>query len=240
MWLEELEKFLEEAQPGITEDDFYPDFKELMAREAFRTCSDLDFLKNTIGSKDTPVILDDGDSAELKAKVLKAFTDLKALDAQTRERWTGNKFIQGQLRILCDNPYAKDDKVLIAGVKPKMTKQKFLDLIAPAFNQKIPRGNLEAVTERAVVVLLMKTKVVIRLPFRDDLVVIPVMKNYSLLEPNAPKIMENYYIQKKGLRDNFRNMVEHELKFLIALFRTGEVKLPSGIVFGDYTHMVGC
>ena len=83
------------------------DFKQLMAKEAFRICSDLDFLKNTIGSKDMPVILDDGDSAELKAKVSKAFTDLKALDAQTREHWTGNKFMQGQLRILGDNPYEK-------------------------------------------------------------------------------------------------------------------------------------
>ena len=69
----------------------------------FRICSSLDQLRGESGEKCRPDILDDPDVNMVPIPKLKSFLDSSLAECHTVERWTAARFVQNQLRMLCDN-----------------------------------------------------------------------------------------------------------------------------------------
>ena len=72
---------------------------------AVRTAPDMDFFRGEVGQRWVPCIFDDGDLAEQRPKVLKAFFDPTQAEAMTYVRWGAAKFVHGQARFGGENEY---------------------------------------------------------------------------------------------------------------------------------------
>ena len=124
-------------------------------RGMFRSTTDLDFLRGVRGSKQVPVIADDPGINGVEIKKTKSFSDVSLGEAMSKERWSGVFFVQGQLRIVCDNLYDPQQEPPNAGpfLSNTIKHEEFLQIIAPAFPEGTSRQNVEAILKRAVFIV---------------------------------------------------------------------------------------
>ena len=70
------------------------------ATAAVRVSAEMDFFRGEVGEPWVPCIFDDGDLADQRPRVLKAFFDPTQAEAMTYVRWGAAKFVRGQARRL--------------------------------------------------------------------------------------------------------------------------------------------
>ena len=102
---------------------------------SFRLCSSLDQLRGEPGVNPTPK--------------LKAFLDSSLMESHTVERWTTNKFILHQLRIIYDNKVNEAAEPEVSNLGQEIPFGSFLDMIAPAFPEKASKQDMLALLKRA-------------------------------------------------------------------------------------------
>ena len=88
--------------------EYYILKENINAHPSFRLCSSLDQLRGESGCKERPDILDDPDTSQVPISKLKSFLDSTLVETHTVERWTASRFVQHQLRIICDNRVNED------------------------------------------------------------------------------------------------------------------------------------
>jgi hypothetical protein len=114
----------------------------------FRTSSELDFYRGEIGREGRPDIFDDGDVSTQPVKVLKAFTDVSCAEGAIWARWGGCRWPQGCARIVADNKVDLDAE-LPDNRGLRVPHANFLELVRPAFPEKINQSDLQAVLKRS-------------------------------------------------------------------------------------------
>eukprot|EP00973_Karenia_brevis_P059724 8313977-Karenia_brevis.AAC.1 len=77
----------------------------LLVNAHFKSCSNLDTLRGSVGTKDMPLLHDDGKWTSLPEPKQLAFLDVSAEEASTVERWDCTHMVQGQCRLWAENPY---------------------------------------------------------------------------------------------------------------------------------------
>lgn len=122
-----------------------------------RSAPDLDFFRGAPGTVDTPFIFDDGDVQTQPVTKLKAFLDVGEEEAMTRERWGASKYVQGQLRIVCDNAFDQNaDRDLppipFGQASDTVPMHVFMDIVKPAW-PKTGFANVEALLKRASIIV---------------------------------------------------------------------------------------
>ena len=137
----------------------------------FRSASDFGFFSGMKGSRTCPNIYDDGDICEQSIKKMKAFSDVGDEETMTKERWTAAKWIQGQMRIVCDNRYdpagePKDSGPF--GSSESITHESFIDIVKPAFPTGTSKANFGAILRRSAFIINSKDWLTWRLPGEDD------------------------------------------------------------------------
>jgi hypothetical protein len=130
----------------------------------YRIAPDLDFFRQEAGCQTVPCIFDDGDLYDQRPKVLKSYFDITQLEAMTRERWGGCKFVRGQARFAADNSYFEkahptDEEWVMADVcisdeqKEDKRFEIFLDMLKGTFPTGIGLANIRAILKRSFVIL---------------------------------------------------------------------------------------
>jgi hypothetical protein len=134
---------------------------------AFKTANDMDFFRGAHFTKTLPALFDDGDIHTQAVAKLKAFSDVSDEESITRERWTAAKFVQGQLRLVCDNKYEHLPDLEESEVK-EVTHKDFMDLIRPALPSDATRANAMALLKRATIIVNSKRWLYFRAPGEEE------------------------------------------------------------------------
>ncbi|CAE7386029.1 unnamed protein product [Symbiodinium sp. CCMP2592] len=137
------------------------DNKDDGIQPGFRICSSLDQLRGESGEKYRPDILDDPDINMVPIPKLKSFLDSSLAECHTVERWTAARFVQNQLRILCDNKINENaEPPESSGLTTDFDI--FYDMIKPAFHDKANLQDIMACLKRAHFVVNMNHAIFIR------------------------------------------------------------------------------
>ena len=92
---------------------------------------------------------------------LKSFLDSSLAECHTVERWTAARFVQNQLRIICDNKVnEKAEPEEDSGISTDFDT--FYDMIKPAFHEKANLQDVMACLKRARFVVNMNAATFIR------------------------------------------------------------------------------
>ena len=141
--------------------EYYILKENINAHPSFRLCSSLDQLRGESGCKERPDILDDPDTSQVPISKLKSFLDSTLVETHTVERWTASRFVQHQLRIICDNRVNEDAEPQDEDLT-EIPFNAFLDMITPAFADKCGRQDMMACLKRAHWIVNMKYGVYLR------------------------------------------------------------------------------
>ncbi len=75
-----------------------------------------------------------------------------ATEAITVERWTANKWVQGQARLLADNKYDEGEEFLCSPADPghgpnilNDNEEEMIKLLRPAFHKDMCLGDIKAI-----------------------------------------------------------------------------------------------
>ena len=79
---------------------------------------------------------------------LKSFLDSTLAECHTVERWTAARFVQNQLRIVCDNKVDEDAEPQNDG-STTTPFQIFYEMVKAAFHEKASKHNVMAFLKRA-------------------------------------------------------------------------------------------
>ena len=170
---------------------------------SLKTANDMDFFRGAAFTKMIPALFDDGDIHLQAVAKLKAFSDVSDEESITRERWTAAKFVQGQLRLVCDNKYEHLPHLEESEAK-EVTHADFMDLIKPAMPADATRTNAMALLKRAIIIVNSKKWLYFRAPGEDE----------------RPVPRERFH----GKPDFFKN----ESKPVIAGYKKGKKEMPEG------------
>ncbi|CAK0850219.1 unnamed protein product [Prorocentrum cordatum] len=126
------------------------------ATAAVRVSAEMDFFRGEVGEPWAPCIFDDGDLADQRPRVLKAFFDPTQAEAMTRARWGAAKFVRGQARFgggnECHSSAAPTaEQWAFAATAPDAAKRTtgiLVDMIRPAFPQGVSESNVGAMLKR--------------------------------------------------------------------------------------------
>ncbi|CAE7440817.1 unnamed protein product [Symbiodinium natans] len=169
-------------------------------RPGFRICASLDQLRGESGEKHRPDILDDPDMNTLPIPKLKSFLDSTLLECHTVERWTAARFVQHQLRVVCDNKVdenAEPDDTCDTTTSFEI----FFEMIKPAFNEKASRQDIMACLKRAHFVVNMNHAVFFRKAgtSKGPVTRVPYINgNKDFLSPVGQKVIDD---MRQGIPD---------------------------------------
>jgi hypothetical protein len=165
----------------------------------FKTANDIDFFRGTPFTKAMPAIFDDGDVNLQTVAKLKAFADVSDEEAITRERWTSAKFVQGQVRLVCDNKHHAI-KDLEDRNDTTISHQDFMLMMAPAFPPDITNANAMALLKRSVVFINTKRWLYFRAPGEDerDVPRMAFVGRPDFFKPSARPIISQY---RRGVKE---------------------------------------
>ncbi|CAK0821640.1 unnamed protein product [Prorocentrum cordatum] len=174
------------------------------AQAAVRVSAEIKFFRGEVGEPGAPCIFDDGDLADQRPRVLKAFFDPTQAESMTYVRWGTAKFVRGQARFGGGNEYNASaepsaEEWAFASTSPdaaKRTTAFFLEMIRPAFPKGMSESNLGAMLERCNVGLNTKVSFFYRPAGKDSAVEkLPLMASY--IKPEAGNILMQYLKHKK-------------------------------------------
>jgi hypothetical protein len=173
----------------------------------FRTASDFDFFRGPKGRPEVPCLFDDGDIDQQAVKKAKAFSDVGDEETMTKERWTAAKFVQGQMRIVCDNKYdpSVEPPFRGPGLSNEISHNQFLEMVRPAFPPATTAANVMAILKRAVFLVNSKEFFYYRAAGED--------------ERPVPRFLFD------GGKNDF---IKDSSKFKIGAWRKGAKALPDG------------
>ncbi|CAK0834369.1 unnamed protein product [Prorocentrum cordatum] len=181
------------------------------AKAAVRVSAEMDFFRREVGGPRAPCIFDDGDLADQRPRVLKAFLDPAQAEAVTCARWGAAKFARGeagrQAKFGGDDEYnASADPngeewglAATSSDAAKRTAAILADMIRPAFPKGLSESNLGAMLQRCNVALNTRHSFFFRPAGKDSVVEkLPPMSSYIAAE--AGKISMRP-LQRKKPRD---------------------------------------
>jgi len=183
-------------------------------KPSYRLTQDVDALRNMPGKQEQPVIADDCGLENWGSKELKAYFDMKSVEAAVRARWTRATFHPGQLRIATDNSYCEE---LDLGAQ-EMTIDVFLDLIRPSF-PKLSKANVMAVLKRANVLVNTRTHVVLKLAAENKFTMVPVPKDRMYIKSGCKDILKDFFVNHKQ-RPQHKERVNEEQRVLLDILST--------------------
>ncbi|CAK0830442.1 unnamed protein product [Prorocentrum cordatum] len=208
---------------------------------AVRTAPDMDFFRGEVGQRWVPCIFDDGDLAEQRPKVLKAFFDTTQAEAMTYVRWGAAKFVRGQARFGGDNEYdasaaptATQRALASTGADAAQKTTAILtDMLKPTFPKNFSPSNVGAMLKRCTVFLNTPTDMFFRLAGTESRVEkLPLMDGY--LKPEAGKMLRSY-LARGVMRDEeeFDRVMAYEKKMVM------EIMAKRGVEYGVPAEAAG-
>ena len=168
----------------------------------FRSASDFDFFRGPPGNRRCPCIFDDGDIDDQPIRKMEAFLDVGDEETITKERWNAAKFVQGQLRVVCDNKYDPSKEPADSGPfrDNSVHHKDFMEIIAPMFAPGTTLANRMAILKRSVVLVNSTKYLSYRLP-GEDARAVPRLRlggKQDFLKDESKHKLRAY---KKGSRD---------------------------------------
>ncbi|CAK0890447.1 unnamed protein product [Prorocentrum cordatum] len=215
------------------------------AKAAVRVSAEMDFFRGEVGEPWAPCIFDDGDLADQRPRVLKAFFDPTQAEAMTYVRWGAAKFVRGQARRLAkfggDNEYnasaePNGEEWGLAATSPdaaKRTTAILVDMIRPAFPKGMSESNLGAMLKRCNVALNTQHSFFFRPAGKDSVVEkLPLMSSYITAE--AGKILMRFLRRKKRRdQEEYDRLLAFEKKEVLQLMAESRAAAGAGDGGGD-------
>ena len=183
-----------------------------------RSAGNMDFFRLESGRVECPDIFDDGDLNKQDPAKTKMFFDPSMKSAKTKERWGAAEFVRNQMRSAADNKLdfsAYPSEVNYAFNNFKVPHNSFLEMIQPAFPEKTPIGDVEAILKRAVMILVLKDCVLVRPPSANhDAPIHRYVHTGMFLTPEGDKILTTWLKTGKSPRpeSEYQELLAQEKK----------------------------